>query len=109
MLLQDTEQAVYSRKIGANKGKRRVWLEGKCLQDNGWFKGDAYTVMKKGTVAGFSGLLLVKAEHGEKRVSGRQDKPIIDLLGGIISNNINSDSVKVSVIINQFVIRIEGV
>lgn len=63
----------YSRKIGSNKGKARVWLEGACLADAGWTRGDRFSVVMQ------SGRIVYRRDSaGARRVAGADDRPIID-------------------------------
>lgn len=61
------------RKIGRNRGKARLWIEGAALADAGWKKGDAFS-------AEFFLDKLVYRKPGEenRKVAGTADRPIID-------------------------------
>lgn len=64
------------RKIGKNRGNRRIWLEGKSLAVAGWNKGDRYDrVIANGQIC------LMKHPTGARKVAGTTDRPIIDLAG----------------------------
>lgn len=70
--------AVY--KIGCNKGRPRIWIDGKRLADAGFVGG---TIYRCGVLPGVIQLSLnpMPDEHTRK-VTGRPDgKPIIDMLG----------------------------
>ena len=70
----------YTVKLGRNRGKRRIWLEGKRLSDNGWqAKETPYFVDRTPTRSNRPTLRLVRSWTGDKRVSGKADKPIIDI------------------------------
>lgn len=71
-------------KIGLNKGKRRLWLDGKRLLDAGFVGGSQYRCE---CVPGAINMALNLGRPGRlRKVTGRPDgKPIIDLLGGDVS------------------------
>lgn len=62
-------------KLGEHKGSRRVWLEGKRLRDVGFVHGVRY----RATVTD-GALVLTLSASGDRVVSGRQDRPVVDLL-----------------------------
>lgn len=63
-------------KIGENKGKRRIWLEGKRLLGAGFVGGTTY----KCEVS--EGLIRLSLPGEDRKVTGRPDgKPIIDIIG----------------------------
>jgi DNA (cytosine-5)-methyltransferase 1 len=72
---------IVDRKAGLNKGKRRLWLEGKELLAAGFTKGATFTV---GFAPGY--VVLELDPNGKRRVSGKikpsgEFHPIIDLTG----------------------------
>lgn len=71
----------FSIKFGRNRGKRRVWLEGKRLANEGWIaKETTYVVMRRHLGHNQRPVLtLHRSGNGDKRVSGKGDKPIIDI------------------------------
>ena len=71
--------ALYERKTGANRGKPRLWLEGACLSDNGWARGDRFDV-----VEGAGRLSYVKRAEGKRKVAGTVQRPIIDTNGALV-------------------------
>ena len=62
--------------VRANKGKPRVWLEGKRLEASQFTQGTRYTVEH-----GDGYVHLRVAADGKRKVSGKPDRPIVDLLG----------------------------
>lgn len=64
------------RKVGLNKGKARIWLEGNELISNGIEHGMRYNVMP---VAG--GLLIDIDPDGKRKIAGTAKRPIIDMSG----------------------------
>ena len=92
--------------IGRNKGKTRLWLEGAILQAAGFKPGMRYHVDQ--TNAGLGGLVLTLHPEGARKVSGKGDKPIIDIMsqkdlarfepGDIVSVTASQRLGKVSVI-----------
>lgn len=61
------------RKLGLNKGKVRLWIEGKLLSDSNWQRGDAFDVIWLDGV-----LRYVKNPNGSRKVAGTEARPIID-------------------------------
>jgi hypothetical protein len=66
----------YSRNIGSNRGKPRLWLEGAILASNGFSRGTPYQL--EPIIGGF---IIVRGE-GARHVAGTADRPIIDISGG---------------------------
>lgn len=62
-----------TRKIGRNRDKRRLWIEGAILSGAGFTKGKHYTI-EQGT-----GLTLRLDDNGARKVAGTPDRPIIDI------------------------------
>ena len=61
------------RKIGSNKGKARIWLEGAALQDSGWTNGERFNIeFREGSIA------YVRDLYGKRKVAGTPTRPIID-------------------------------
>lgn len=68
-------------KIGPSHGvpRRKVWIEGKRLTEQGFTVGTRYRRTEDGNT-----LTLTKDPDGPLKVSGKGDKPIIDISGSII-------------------------
>lgn len=65
-----------TRKIGSNRGKPRIWIEGKHLVDAGFQRGDTWTLVE--TSQGF----MIRADrNGARKVSGKGERPVIDICG----------------------------
>lgn len=63
-----------TRKIGRNKGKPRLWLEGKILLDAGFTHGARYNIVHFP-----NGFDLVLNPDGKRKVSGKTERPVIDI------------------------------
>jgi hypothetical protein len=63
----------YTRKIGANRGKPRLWLEGPILSESDWKHGDRFNISFLP-----DSIVLIKADEGARRVAGGAGRPIID-------------------------------
>ena len=63
----------YTRKIGSNRGKTRLWMEGKILSDNGWKKADRFKILFDQGV-----IFCIKSSEGPRKVAGTDARPIID-------------------------------
>jgi hypothetical protein len=71
--MKNTEIITVHRKIGSNRGSARLWLEGKCLSEAGWKRGDTfYPSWSAGN------LCYVKSPDGARKVAGTDTRPIID-------------------------------
>ena len=63
------------RKIGSNKGKPRLWIEGKALIEAGLPHGTRWDL-----VSASQGALCITAnEKGSRKVAGSPDRPVIDV------------------------------
>ena len=63
--------------VRANRGKARIWLEGNRISHAGLSVGDRFDL---DIIAG-QHLRIKKAEDGAHKVSGKGERPIIDLSG----------------------------
>ena len=70
---------MYTRKIGSNRGKRRLWLEGAILLESGFTHKASFRV-----TATDKGLRIELSADGNRNIAGTQSRPIVD---------INSDTV----------------
>jgi DNA (cytosine-5)-methyltransferase 1 len=64
----------YTRKIGLNRGKPRLWLEGSILNDNGFTHKAPWTVGRDK-----DGLYINATPTGDRLIAGAADRPIIDI------------------------------
>lgn len=64
----------YKTRIGSNRGKPRVWLQGALLKEAGFKNGMKFTAMI--TVGE---LCIVLDKDGKRHVSGKPGIPIIDI------------------------------
>ena len=67
-------------KIGMNKNKKRIWIEGKNLSQFGIKPSDRFD-----RVSNTNSIQIIFNSLGRSKVSGKGDKPIIDLSGNFIS------------------------
>jgi hypothetical protein len=71
-------------RIGSNRGKARLWLEGAWLAHFGFIKGAAfYIAVSDGPTLTIT--LGASEEHRARRVSGKGDRPIIDIAGDVLT------------------------
>lgn len=80
---EDLTQA--KRKLGSNRGKTRLWLEGNILSNHGWTTGDKFDVILIDGV-----LKYVKNSNGKRKVAGKIGRPIIDTNTDKISQTLNA-------------------
>ena len=76
----------YTRKIGLNRGKARLWLEGRILSDNGFSHGDAYHVE---TIPGQ--ITITLHSMGSRKIAGKIGREIIDMSGATVSDAFDRD------------------
>ena len=103
IMTQDTIKA--TRRIGSNRGNRRIWLEGtgalKALDSLGWIKGTTY---KRETMP--DGFTLTKSAEGRLRVAGSQGRPVFDLCGAYVTKAMTgADQVSVTVTPQKITIK----
>lgn len=97
-----------TRKVGLNRGKKRIWIEGKLLIEAGFLSGLKLTATVKNQV-----LTLAIDANGERKVSGKvkpdgSPNPIIDLTGAMIADLVG-DAELVSVTFETGIITIKPI
>ena len=75
------EQISYA-KVGTNRGKRRIWIGGKKLNQCGFTHGTKY--VSELDLKDFK-ITLKVAPEGNKKVSGKAERPVIDLCNNDIT------------------------
>lgn len=73
------------RKLGSNRGKTRLWLEGNILSAHGWHTGDRFDVILIDGV-----LKYAKNPNGARKVAGKPGRPIIDTNTDKLSTTLNA-------------------
>lgn len=71
----------FTRKRGMNRGKPRLWIEGKHLTEAGFRKGDRIRL----TFTTERDAVIEKTSNGNRTVSGKGDSPIIDIVGDALA------------------------
>jgi DNA (cytosine-5)-methyltransferase 1 len=96
----------YTRKIGQNRGKPRLWLEGAILLDSGFKHQATWDVVRVSDVE----LLLRVSTKGSRRIAGTQEMPIIDINSGDILDGFSGHSVTIKSVSrgNLRVVKNEG-
>ena len=91
---------IFTSKIGTNKGvpRSRVWIEGRRLAEAGFTVGALY-----GRVSYQTSLTLLLKTAADQRegvqwfkVSGKGDKPIIDITGKLVTETFRGEKVEVT-------------
>ena len=101
---------IISRKLGSNRGERRIWIEGKALTEYDWNKGQLYVKeVHECTPAGhLAEIKLFKdSTNGKFKIAGGVDRPVIDLNGKYVTKTFRGYE-KVSVKIYHDAITING-
>ena len=70
-----------TRKIGLNKGKRRIWLEGKVLTNAGINHGDRFDI-----AYGYNQLAININPAGSRKISGKIGREVIDMTAATITD-----------------------
>lgn len=93
--------AIFKTKIGFNRGRRRIWIDGKRLTWAGFHGGSRYvltqnagslTLTAVGTDVDDAKDIAAKVEGQARKVTGRPDgKPIIDIIGKTVSETFGAD------------------
>ena len=82
-----SKQQTVTRKIGLNKGKRRIWLEGKVLTNAGINHGQRFDTETNGD----DNLLIIIDPAGDRKIAGKPDRPIIDMSAATITSAFSDD------------------
>jgi hypothetical protein len=69
-----------------NRGKRRIWLEGNELLQNGIKHGDRYSI-----ISGHNWLSICINSDGRRKVAGAPGRPIIDMTGATVTEAFSDD------------------
>lgn len=89
----------YTRKIGRNRGKPRLWIEGALLVSAGFKPGDRYH-LHFGTMATSIGW----CPDGARKVSGKGEKPIIDIAGSGLGPLQEAETVTIEIVATRTLI-----
>ena len=87
-----------SRKLGMNKGKLRLWIEGSDLLINSWFHGDKFNIEYHQNKVTYT-----KDVNGKRKVAGKIGRPIIDTNTDKLQI-LGNGTVFISITANQIVI-----
>jgi DNA (cytosine-5)-methyltransferase 1 len=100
----DSRLMVQQYTVRANRGKPRIWIEGKRLEHAGLSVGDQFD-----TLRAVGQLVINKRANGARKVSGKGERPIIDLSGASCAPFSTGDAVAIEYHPNGvIVIRSEG-
>ena len=69
----------WTRNIGSNRGKPRLWLEGAILTECGFKHGDTWELVEH-----LDCFQIRKDREGKRRIAGTPERPIIDINHGAI-------------------------
>lgn len=69
------------RKIGLNRGKPRLWIEGKALVDAGLDHGNRWNLVPLSETS----FAIVGTPEGKRKIAGKPGRPIIDIVGATVS------------------------
>lgn len=99
--MSDTTAEI-TRKIGQNRGKRRLWIEGVSLASFGWKKGTRFNArFEKGSI------VYERDDNGKRKVAGDETRPIIDTNTDKIGDSLGSDAEQVKVTITASKITVK--
>ena len=105
--MQPTSTTV-TRKIGLNRGKARLWIEGACLENAGWTSGTVFQrVDSDGGITLRREIAPGAAASCIRKVAGTTGRPIIDTNSATLLTTLGVEiGETVSIEINQFAITI---
>ena len=78
------------RNIGRNRERPRIWLEGQILTDAGFKHGDRFDTTNEANK-----LIIKRNPDGKRKIAGKKDRPIIDMLGRVIESSFDVDLVSI--------------
>lgn len=81
--------ATYTRNIGRNRGRPRLWLEKAILTDNGFSHGQQFKVINEK-----DRMIIQLDPMGDRKVAGKPDRPVIDMAGKVLERSFNCDKVQ---------------
>lgn len=98
-----------TRKVGVNRGKKRIWIEGTLLVEAGFVRGADYSCTMNAPGGGFT----LRLGRSGRKVTGKEkadgyQHPIIDLIGDSVAEAVG-DAEAVEVNFREGVIRIRPV
>lgn len=86
-------ETTITRKVGRNRGKTRIWLEGAALKAMGWLPGTTFNVsFEKGKITYTRGEMAA-----QRKVASKGDNPIIDTNTDKIKESVGDEQVKVTI------------
>lgn len=68
-----------TRKIGQNRGKPRLWIEGKLLEEAGLGHGNRWNLVPIN-----GGFLIQRDAEGKRKIAGKPGRPVIDIAGATL-------------------------
>jgi len=95
-----------TRKIGQNRGKPRLWIEGAALENAGFPHGTEWTLVVDGDT-----LLIVKgtvAGIRTRKIAGKPGRPVVDIVGKALGPVAGCDSVTLTIKPGAGLIVVEG-
>lgn len=95
--------------IRSNRGRPRVWIEGKRLTTAGFHRGQFFTTEVKPSNRVMLRLRLAFAQEqaaGMRKVSGKGDRPIIDIVGSLLEQSGLKAGDDVSIIYSTNIIEV---
>lgn len=94
-----------TRKIGRNRGKPRLWLEGAVLQTAGFTHGERFDIIHTPGL----GMFTIEADpDGKRKVSGSADRPVIDTLAGGLGEVAKAATVSICYVPGSGIIEVTG-
>ena len=82
-------------KVGSNRGRKRIWIEGRKLELAGLYAGKKYTLKIDKKERKF---LLIPSLNGNLKVSKKKiDHPVIDINSTLVGETFKTEKVKVKI------------
>ena len=96
-----TSNITATRKVGLNRGKPRLWIEGKLLIDAGLDHGQRWDIVPMD-----DGFKIVRNPAGKRKVAGKPGRPIIDITGSTLGNLGRAEKLSLSYVLGVGVVRV---
>jgi hypothetical protein len=72
-----------TRNVGQNRGKPRLWIEGKALVESGLDHGNRWDL-----IPNYNGFTIKRNPDGKRKIAGKLGRPIIDICGASLGDTI---------------------
>lgn len=86
--MQNETKTTVTRKIGSNRGKARLWLEGVALSSQLWKRGDRFDINFDEDA---KRIVITRNADGKRKIAGTDSRPIIDTNSDQITDTLRAN------------------